>query len=973
MLRRIGEHPIVFVEAPGGFGKSTLALQLLHERDRVGVRAVVDELGDVSASVRAAFASAGLSDLAAAVDAADASALGAAMRARDGGVGLAVDDVHRATAAARAWLAELTAAVSPPSRLVVLGRRIGRDLAALAASAPAGSFVTADDLRFDLAEATTALRPAVGDTLDTPDVIDAVHRATAGWPAATALAGARLAVGGHAPTGAGASSLAELIERQLADVDASTRSVVRSLAHLPLISAEVAAQAVGPGALDTLLDVGLPVRFRADGWGELADPVREHLTAGHQLDPEVVDRVARAYATRGELLTACTFLVGHGHPSTVVELLERAPIGELASLGAPSLHLFVGMVDDERLAAHLPLLTRLARVVEGIDPGVRSEWLDRAERLAISRGAAEAVVRAVAVERARDLGRLGRTDESFAILEDALRSCEPDELLTRGRAALALGLGRLVDEQGNATVRTVELLDLAASAFRAIGSARDEATARRALGFGVEYNRGAFEAAAANMTRAAELLGTPDSSRAMFLTFLAEIDRDLGRLDAADTALHESLSIGRRSGDSTAVSYAAWGLALVAGERRDAAAVERWCAEARAHAAAWIDTVTAVDWYGMVAEVLLQLGERDAGLEHVQAAEQHPVAGGYVWPARSARARFETVFGDPIRGEAVLDELDTFAPPRERPLRLLMRAACARRRGDDERADRLLHDALAASRALADPTRLERREPELLTIARGGPDAGRTSAAGLDTDEPAAATGVAVRMLGRFEVYAGSREVTPPAGRAATLLKVLALRGTLTVDAAIDLLWDDCDLDTGRARLRNLLNRVRGASGAVVERHGELLRLAAGIEVDVERFERAAARVSESDDAGRIGAARAALAIHTGELLPGDPYADWAAAPRERIRRQHLALLDLVARHCLEQRELDEALRLLDVAIDAEPYEVWRYRAAAAALRTQGRPAASAQLAARGLAVLDDLGLPSDPELDALAGQDPTG
>lgn len=957
---------MVFVEAPGGFGKSALALQLLHERDRVGVRAVVDELGDVCASVRTALAAAGLADLAAAVDPTDASVLAAAVAARPGGVGLAIDDVHRATPATRDWLVRLAAAVSAPSRLVLLGRRIGRDLAAAATAAPAGSFVTADDLRFDLGEATTVLRPFAVDD----DTIVGVHRATAGWPAAVALAGARLGVGGHAPTGAGAGSLAELIERQLADVDPTTRSIVRTLAHLPLISAEVATQAVAPGALDALLDVGLPIRFRADGWGELADPVREHLTDGQRLGRDVVERVARVYATRGELLTACTFVVGQRQPSMLVDLLDRASIGELDSLGPPSLNLFVAMIGDDVLGSHLPLLTRLARVVEGIDPSIRSGWLDRAARLAATAGAPDHVIRAIAVERARDLGRQGRTDESFAILEDALATCATDELLTRGRAAFALGLGRLVGEQGSGSSRTVELLEQAASAFRAIGSARDEASARRALGFGVEFNRGAFEAAAANMTRAAELLSAPDSSRAMFLTFLAEIDRDLGRLDAADSALYESLSIGRRSGDATAVSYAAWGLALVAGERRDGAAVERWSAEARAHAAAWIDTVTGVDWYAMVGEVLLQLGDRDTGLAHVIAAEQHPSAGGYVWPARSVRARYEAVFGDPVVGESVLDELDAIAPPRERPLRLLMRAVCARRRDDAARAERLRRDALAASRALGDPSRLERREPELLALLRA--DDPRTATDSEGADASVLPTGVAIRMLGRFEVQAGDRDVTPPAGRAAMLLKVIALRGTLTVDAAIDLLWDDCDIDTGRARLRNLLNRIRTASGGVVERHGELLRLAAGIEVDVERFERAAARVSESDDAGRVGAARAALAIHTGDLLPGDPYADWAAAPRERIRRQHLALVDLVTRHCLDQRELDEALRLLDIAIEAEPYEVWRYQAAAEALRTQGRPAASALLAARGLAMLDDLGLPPDARLEALTLPDPS-
>ena len=59
---------------------------------------------------------------------------------------------------------------------------------------------------------------------------------------------------------------------------------------------------------------------------------------------------------------------------------------------------------------------------------------------------------------------------------------------------------------------------------------------------------------------------------------------------------------------------------------------------------------------------------------------------------------------------------------------------------------------------------------------------------------------VSVRMLGRFEVSGAGEDLTPPVGRAATVVKVLALRGAVTAEAAIDLLWGDCDPDTGRAR-----------------------------------------------------------------------------------------------------------------------------------------------------------------------------
>ena len=981
----------MFVEAPGGFGKTSFARQLATMRDQAVAVAVVDDPGDVSAAVLGALRASGLSDLAGTVDATDPTSFASAVAARPGGVAIVIDEVQRASAASVAWLVGLVERCAPPSRLVIVGRRLGRELAAIAAAGPPGSFVTTDDLRFDLAESTEVLRSIAPTSFEpthgsADDVIDTVHRLTAGWPAAVVLAGARLADGGHPPTTAGTGSLAELVERQLAGSEQRVHEVVRDLAHLPLLSAEVTSQAIGPGALDVLLDVGLPIRFRTDGWGELADPVREHLTDGHRPSPGVVERAAVVYARRGELLAAATLLSRHGRTGELVTLLSSATSRDLSALGAPSLRVMIDGIDDRALVGHVDLLVRVARAVEGIDPPLRTAWIDRARHLVELGRAADPIVRAVAVEHARDLSRLHRMAEATAILDDVLAQCDTDELTTRGRAAMSLGLARLVNEQGTASSTTIDVLEQAISSLRAAGETKDEAIALRALGFGVNFNRGAFDAASEQMSRAAELLPSPDSSRAMFLTFVAEIDRDLGHLDAADSALHESLSIGRRLGDRTAISYAAWELALVAGERRDRAGVDRWTAEARAHASGWIDAGAGVDYFAMVAEVLVQTGDRDAALEHVEAAERHPAAGDYVWPARSARARFETVFGDPAVAERVLDELDAMAPPRERPLRLLTRAACARRLGDGDRADRLLNEALAASREMGDARRLERREPELLGIVRSGPTRSVTvTAAGTSyTDSPedvvggavtsgdAAVTALAstimsIRMLGRFEASTAGRDVTPPVGRAATVVKVLALRGAITAEAAIDLLWDDCDLDTGRARLRNLLNRIRSASGPIVERSGDLLRLASGLEVDVERFERAAARVGDTDPAGRVGAARAALAIYTGDLLPGDLYEDWATSARERLRRQYLALVDLVARDSLDQLELDEALRLLDIGIDAEPYEAWRYRAAAGALRTQGRAAAAAALAERGLQALDDLGLPADPVLVTLA------
>ena len=939
LLARAAEATVVLVEASGGFGKSFFAAQLASSRDAPRPRVVVDDAGDLWSSLGHALHRRGLADLVASVRPDDPFVFASALAARGGGVVLTVDEVQRASPDEGAWLLRLAQTVAAPTMLVIVGRRLGRVLADLARDDEA-LLITTTDLRFDRNETAAAL---AGSGPLGADEIDAVYALTDGWPAAVALAGARLAVGGHLPAAAGSASLVELIDRQLASCPPRTVALARELAHLPLLSAEVAERVGGDGSLDVVLDLGLPVRFRYDGWGEMADPVRDHLTADHHPQLVNIRAAADVYARRNEAPTAGLLLARHRDQDGLLALIGRWSWQQLAGIGLPTVEVLLDAISDEVLAPQSMVLVRAALAADETDTARRATWIARALRIA----ADPVVLRAAQVEVGRDLGRQHEMAAAFQALESALAAASADELVTRGRALLALGVSHLVVEQGRASTRSIDELEQASALFRAAGERSYEATALRASAFGAHFNLGAFDCAADQMTRAAALLAAPDATRSLFLTFVAEIDRDRGHLDAAETALHESLAIARRVGITQAIGYAAWGMALVAGERRDRAGVARWCAETLAHGAGWLERGAGVDYYAMVGEVLLQLGDADAGLTHVEAAEQHPAAGGYVWPARSARARYEAMFGDPVVAEAVLDELDLIAPIRELALRALTRAVCAARRGDPERAGAELARAEQASRDLGDPDRLRRREPEMLAMLHD------------DTTAPAPGA-VSMRLLGDFVVQRGALVVTPPAGRAATLVKVLALRGGITTDAVIDLLWDDCDVDTGRARLRNLLNRIRTSSGALVERDGDLLRLAVGTEVDVARFEQAAISALDGDVAGRVGAARGALAAWGGDLLPGDPYDDWSVGHRERLRRRHLALVDLVAHDAMDRGDLDEAVHLFELGIESEPFELWRHTLVARSLVTQGRSRSATEVARRAREVAQDLGVEID-------------
>ena len=109
--------------------------------------------------------------------------------------------------------------------------------------------------------------------------------------------------------------------------------------------------------------------------------------------------------------------------------------------------------------------------------------------------------------------------------------------------------------------------------------------------------------------------------------------------------------------------------------------------------------------------------------------------------------------------------------------------------------------------------------------------------------------------------------------------------------------------------------------------------------------------------------ARAALSRYRGELLPGDRYEPWAAAPRERLQRRCLELLDLLSEDAVARGDVDEAIRMLDRAQLAEPLDEDRYLRAAELLLFQGRRGSARALVRRAATVREQLGLAESERL----------
>lgn len=183
-----------------------------------------------------------------------------------------------------------------------------------------------------------------------------------------------------------------------------------------------------------------------------------------------------------------------------------------------------------------------------------------------------------------------------------------------------------------------------------------------------------------------------------------------------------------------------------------------------------------------------------------------------------------------------------------------------------------------------------------------GAERTRTIGCGLGADRappPAARPMLTARLLGRFWVVVDGRVVDTTSSRRtrAVLAYLIAHReAPVGRDVLMDVFWPGAGPEAARNNLHVALSNVRRVLRAaqpqpLIERWYDTYRLADwDVWVDVERFE---AQCREGRRAGRAGDAEAELRayeragqLYEGDFLADDPYAEWAAGPRDALRMQ---------------------------------------------------------------------------------------
>jgi ATP/maltotriose-dependent transcriptional regulator MalT len=983
LLEVLRSGRLAIVEAGAGYGKSVLAAQYGRTLGVAGAFATVTAgAGDSPAllgALRRGLRAARLSDLASALDGAEDPAtrlesLLDALAAAVDPILLVIDDAHNLIdEAASKLLIDLAESIPQPHRLLVAARQLRSPLDRLRA-VPGGALIGALELAFTREEISLLFERRGVDLAD--ETAQALLQATAGWAAAVAMAAAATAAAPD-PAGAaarllelGSATPARLLDELLARVDTEDRGRLLQLAHLPLLSPAVADAALGaPGSLERLTAAGIPLARTPAGWWEMPGPVVDHLVRRGPLSPHVARAAAEMYHALAEDRAALHTLTAAGETDRAAEMLAKLSPPRVEDLGPDEVAEVLNRLPAESVAAHAGGLLHLARVAEATyQAGVRKHSLERAMTLAEAGRLPGPLCNELDSERARDLLWNEETRaEAETLARAVIQRAGREELVARARALDVLGRAHCWLLARRSRLQAEPLLRESAALSQRIGARTWAAQALVPLGWGVHSALCRYDRALATFDEALAELPIRNRYRAVVQSFRGEVLLELGRPIEAEAAIEEMREIGRAYGEKWALAFASWVEARLASYAQDRERTVRAIIDVEAHRGEWYEQIGGLEFLAHAGDLLDRVGEHALALEYLDRARQRRHA--VDRSLRLYRAMVAGRSGDPDLAreliEAMLAREDL--EPQERWHLELLKAHAAQRAGDPE-AGRLAARALDRCLQLGSPASPTIREPVVTdALVAAAAAAGSTWAA----QQLAGAGQVAITLFGDFELRRGGRRLGLPSGRPATALRIVACAGgRLHAEQLAELLWPGADASAVGNRLRNLLSRLRGSVGEVLVRDGEHIALAAGSEVDALRFESQGVEALALHAAGETGRAaalaRAALGRYRGDLLPGDRYASWAEAPRERLRALALELLDVAVDEAEGREEIDEAVRLLQRAINAEPHDVARHVRLARLLASQGRAGSARAALRRARAALAELGIEPPPELPAL-------
>ena len=811
--------------------------------------------------------------------------------------------------------------------------------------------VRADRLAFSQAE-VAALLSLTHPASEAATVASVIGPTTEGWPAAVeavvrSLGTERDAMRRAAVLVQQSPVLTDLVDACVAELDSNITDAFVQLAHLPMFTSAAVDALAGPGALERAIEAGMPVVQGADAWLRMPSVVMATLRSRSRFGSETARRVAPALIASAGVIPGVRVLLMAGATEDAARLVSDLPG---SAVDAIDTHEFLGVL--RTLEPHADQFPRLhlamARVFRNLS------WVqDQEAAVDAARRAAEIIGDDdVLAESEAELlfirsvtGRSDGVAEALVELRDRVASPNPS-VRVRLQELEAIALGQSSDPLE--VERSQPLLTEVAAQWEYLGEHSTASSTLRLMAATTLGHLGDHRAAQQAARKARSLVIDRPFHRAVTAVLMARASALAGDEAAFGSACIETEALARATGLRWIEGYLEWAHMHMASLRGDTAALDR-------------------HW--------------DAASEALGPLRDEPT--GDVFRFESAAA-FAFV-GDIARADAELAAARAGINLVEEQIATIIVHARARRVTEAEQTY-----AEAKAMGLVPATRRWRIDLEMALmyeqtrVAPAAPyrDRAQVTAARLGLDELFAAldggvhaapdggekTAVEVGVLGTFAVHHDGDLVAVPTGRVSELLKMLAIsHGRVSVETAIDRLWPEVSLETGRRRLKNVVNRMRTALGNdSVDRDADSIVLGSGVVSDLDLFEAAAQRAltacrADDDVAGEL--VMTALSNYAGPVLPDDTFTDWIDEARLATLARAVALLDALMTNA---NVVIPGPWLLDVVLRISPGDDTRLIAVARHCAAQGHDGSARAAMEQACRVAEDLGVNIDAEIEDL-------
>ena len=622
--------------------------------------------------------------------------------------------------------------------------------------------------------------------------------------------------------------------------------------------------------------------------------------------------------------------------------------------------------------AHPRVLLHLARAAETSYRGdLRKDAIERAAQVAVNKGDAignGALKREIQAEQARDLLWDERTwSQARDLAQQVLDECEDDEPLAKARSLDVLG--RHASWMSSVGIRSNAgpLLQEATRLALDQGKTTWAAQSLVVLAIGVHFAAGRYQPALDTLDQALAVLPYRRPYRALIQSFKCDVLCEMGQFAKVEAGIEEMADTYRATRENWIPFFISWSEALLASYSGDHDRTVRAVLDCEQHQRELSDdNVSKLEFLTQAADLLDRVGEPRMARERIELARER--AENFERTFKVYEAIIAGRSGEPeetLRLTAdVLIRKDL--EPQDRWPVLLARARAAQR-CHHPLTVQWAAEAFETAASLGHPEGPMVRDREmaqhLLPLAASGSGAASNILRG--------AGQVTVALFGSFNVSRGGRFLSLPAGRPAKAVRIVAANGGwIHSEELQELLWPDSELISGRNRLRNILSRLRASAGPLLQRHGEGIALAEGVQCDLLEFENHARKARDllaaGDRNGSAAHARSALSYCTGNLLPGDRYETWAEEARERLNRIRLELLDIVTEESEARADVDDAVRQIERAIEIQRYDEVRYVRLATLLASQGRVGTAKHTLSRARSALAELELVPSSALERL-------